>query len=102
MLLFFSLLNTLYSTIYTMKKILFFVTFVSLSFSLFAESSGLLEARELAQMGVIVDQSTMAQASPVSTSIDIQESAMYRLSDLIIRQEVLGMALKLKGVELPS
>lgn len=85
-----------------MKKILFFVTLVSISLSLFAESSGLTEARELAEMGVIVDQSTMVQASPVSTSLDMQESAMYRLSDLIIRQEVLGMALKLKGVDLPS
>ena len=85
-----------------MKKILFFVTLVSISLSLFAQSSGLPEARELAEMGVIVDQSTMLQASPISTSSDVQESAMYRLSDLIIRQEVLGVALKLRGVGLPN
>lgn len=85
-----------------MKKILFFITLASVSLSLFAESSGLTEARELAEMGVIVDQSSMPQVSPINTSLDIQESAMYRLSDLIIRQEVLGIALRLRGVELPS
>lgn len=85
-----------------MKKILFFITLVSISLSLFAQSSGLPEARELAQMGIIVDQSSMAQEYRINTSLDIQESAMYRLSDMIIRQEVLGIALKLKGVDLPS
>lgn len=102
MLLFSLLLDTMLCTFYTMKKIFFLISLLSISFSLFADSSGLSEARELAQMGVIVDQSTMAQSSPVSTSLNIQESAMYRLSDFIIRQEVLGMALKLKGVDLPS
>jgi len=32
-----------------MKKLLFFITLVSISFSLFAQSSGLPEARELAE-----------------------------------------------------
>jgi hypothetical protein len=89
-------------TFYTMKKIFFLISLLSISFSLFADSSGLTEARELAEKGIIVDQSSMAAPYAGNTSLDIQESAMYRLSDSIIRQEVLGMALKLRGVELPS
>jgi hypothetical protein len=85
-----------------MKKIFFFVSLLSISFSLFADLSGLSEARELAEKGIIVDQSSMAQEYRINTSLDLQESAMYRLSDSIIRQEVLGIALKLRGIDLPS
>ncbi len=85
-----------------MKKILFFLISIGISASLFADYNGLPEARELASQGIIVDQSTTAQQYRINTSLDAQESAMYRLSDLIIRQEVLGIALKLKGVELPN
>lgn len=84
-----------------MKKILFFVTLVSISLSLFAQSSGLPEARELAEKGIIVDQSSMAAPYAGNTSLDIvQESSMYRLSDELIRQEALGVALRLKGANL--
>ncbi|MCB9806944.1 hypothetical protein H6768_03560 [Candidatus Peribacteria bacterium] len=38
----------------------------------------------------------------VPGSADIQEASMYRLSDTIIRQEVLGIALKLRGIALPD
>lgn len=85
-----------------MKKIIFLLALLCISYSVFAEYSGLAEARELASQGIIVDQSFMADQYRINTSLDLQESAMYRLSDLIIRQEVLGIALKLKGVELPS
>jgi len=41
---------------------------------------------------------------PFSSNVarDIQESTLYRLDDFITRQEVLGIALKLKGVTLPD
>lgn len=101
MLLFWFFLNTI-SLLFFMKKTTFLLALLCTSFSLFADYSGLTEARELASQGIIVDQSSMAGQYRINTSLDLQESAMYRLSDLIIRQEVLGIALKLKGVDLPN
>ncbi len=78
-----------------MKKLFPLLLIVSLSaFGL--EYGGLSEARELADRGVIVNQSSMAQEYRVNSSLDAQEAGMYRLSDELIRQEALGVALKLK------
>lgn len=81
-----------------MKKLFPFLLIFCLSVFA-AEDSGLSDARELADRGIIVNQS-MAPSYGVNTTSDIQESAMYRLSDELIRQEALGIALKLKGVTL--
>jgi hypothetical protein len=80
----------------------FLLCFVLISTSLFADN-GLSQARELAEKGIIVNQSSIiAPQSAVTISADIRESALYRISDPIIRQEVLGMALKLKWITLPD
>lgn len=85
-----------------MKKVLFLFSLFSV-LPLFAQSDGLADAQALAERGIIVNQSTMApQYSGVTISSDAQEASMYRLNDSIIRQEVLGMALKLRGVILPD
>jgi len=84
-----------------MKTLIF--TFLLLSFSAFAQTdNGLSDARTLAEQGIIVNQSTMSSASGSSLAADVQEASMYRLYDTIIRQEVLGIALKIRGVQLPD
>lgn len=83
-----------------MKKI-FFVLLVVL-FSVFAYADdGLSDARALAEQGIIVNKSTPSTylTSPIS---DIQEAGMYRLYDTIIRQEALGITLKLAKFTLPD
>ncbi len=78
-----------------MKKIIF--SFFMLSVSVFAQTdNGLSDARALAEQGIIVNQSAMSPVSNPSLATDVQEASMYRLYDSIIRQEVLGIALKLR------
>lgn len=85
----------------SMKKIIF--VFLLLSFSAFAQTdNGLSDARALAEQGIIVNQSAMSPVSNPSLTTDVQEASMYRLYDTIIRQEVLGIALKIRGVYLPD
>lgn len=76
---------------------LFFTTF---SFALTANPA-LDSARDLAQDGIIVNQSSLAAEYRVNSPIDVQESNMYRLGDTLIRQEALSVALKLRGVDVP-
>lgn len=84
-----------------MKKI--FIAFLMVCFSVLAYANdGLSDARALAEQGIIVNQSTLSPVSGSSVTQDIQEASMYRLYDTIIRQEVLGIALKLRGVALPD
>ena len=85
-----------------MKKFFLSLCICSTSCLLFADSNGLSEARKLAEMGIIVNQSSLAPQYGETTSTDIQESALYRVDDFITRQEVLGIALKLKDVILPD
>lgn len=85
----------------SMKKIIF--SFLLLSLSVSAQSdNGLSDARALAEQGIIVNQSALSPVSNPSFTTDIQEASMYRLYDTIIRQEVLGIALKIRGVYLPD
>lgn len=84
-----------------MKKI--FIAFLMVCFSVLAYANdGLSDARALAEQGIIVNQSTMAPVAGSTVAQDIQEATMYRIYDTIIRQEVLGIALKLRGVVLPD
>ena len=78
-----------------MQKIISLFFLLSLSVSA-ASDNGLSDARALAEQGIIVNQSAASPTYGISTTSDIQESSMYRLSDMIIRQEVLGIALKLR------
>ncbi len=82
----------------SMKKILalLFITLACSSHSYAATYDGLSDARALAEQGIIVNQSTMSPVSNPSLTTDVQEASMYRLYDTIIRQEVLGIALKLR------
>lgn len=80
-----------------MKKIFFLFITIAFSFQSYAASDdGLSDARALAEQGIIVNQSIASPTYGISTTSDIQEASMYRLSDMIIRQEVLGIALKLR------
>lgn len=83
-----------------MKKSILLLLFVVLGS--YAANDGLSDARALAEQGIIVNQSMASPTYGISPTSDIQEASMYRLSDTIIRQEVLGIALKLKGVQLPN
>lgn len=69
-----------------MKKILL-SSLLCLSVFAYADT-GLDAARTLASEDIIVDQSQSGQS-------DAQEASRYRLNDPILRQEVLGAALKL-------
>lgn len=60
--------------------------FVSSTFAY--EDTDITNANFLASENIIVDQS--------------QAPAQYRLDDKILRQEVIGMALKIKGITLPE
>ena len=85
-----------------MKKLWICVIGLCLFGAVFADA--LTDARELAQKGIIVNQSASAQGTtnamtPLSNT---QESDLYRLNDLVSRQEVLGIALKLNGTTLPD
>lgn len=86
----------------SMKKILalLFITLACSSHSYAATYDGLSDARALAEQGIIVNQSTMSPVSNPSLTTDVQEASMYRLYDTIIRQEVLGIALKLRWIQL--
>ena len=77
-----------------MRTTLFFLSFLSLSFC-FA-SPALDSARQLAQDGIIIDQTSVAQQYRVNSSIETQESNMYRLNDTLLRQEALSIALNLR------
>lgn len=81
-----------------MKKI--FSAFLMVCFSVLAYAQdGLSDARSLAEQGIIINQSISLVSSSTITQ-DIQEASMYRLYDTIIRQEVLGIALKLRDIQL--
>ena len=83
----------------------FFLSF-SVFFTLvsFAQYSGLEDARTLAEKWIIVNQSSAASQSAdyVGGNSVSTEPQLYRLNDYIIRQEVLGIALNLKGITLPA
>lgn len=87
-----------------MKKMILFFSLLSALPLLAQSDGGLSEARELSERGIIVDQSAaMAPASSASgSSLAVQEAGMYRLSDALIRQEALGVAIKLRGLALPD
>lgn len=87
-----------------MKKIFLFLSLLLALPILAQDSGGLSEARELSERGIIVDQSSTMAPSPYSTSssLAVQEAGMYRLSDALIRQEALGVAIKLKSIALPD
>jgi len=71
-----------------MKKILLFSSFlVFLGITFGYSSADLSNANYLAGQGIVVQQTT---------------DANYRLDDRILRQEIIGMALKMKGVSLPE
>lgn len=88
----------------SMKKILalLFITLACSSHSYAATYDGLSDARTLAEQGIIVNQSPTSPTYGVSTTSDIQEASMYRLSDTILRQEALGTALRLAKIDLPD
>ena len=74
----------------TMKKTFLFSSFFFLLSSLgaFAYSSDdMARANLIAQAGLIVSQ---------------EDNALYRLDDSMLRQELIGTALKLAGTELPK
>ena len=77
-----------------MKKLLFVLFLFTLSVSA-QSNNGLSDARSLAEQGIIVNQSLAMPVGSNSLTQDIQEVGMYRLYDTIIRQEVLGIALKI-------
>lgn len=84
-----------------MKKILLFSVFLSAVFSTSALSQ-LESARYLGEQDIIVNQSVQAQEYRINTSLDVQETAMYRLSDPLVRQEALGIIVKMANLYLPS
>ena len=85
-----------------MRSLFFCLSFFCVGMSLALTNNPALEsARELAQDGVIVDQSSLAGQYRINTSLDIQEANMYRLNDTLIRQEALKVALKIRGIEVP-
>jgi hypothetical protein len=61
-----------------------------------AEYTGLEAARELSQDGVIVNY------SPVAGNSTIQEASLYKLNNALIRQEAVGIALRLRNITLPD
>lgn len=61
-----------------------------------ADYTGLDAAHELSQENIIVDYSIVAGDS------ELQEASLYRLDNALIRQEALGIALKLKNINLPE
>ncbi len=79
-----------------MKKILLSVLFCFPIFSWASSMTPLESARYLGEHDIIVNQSTQAEQYRINTSLDVQETSMYRLSDELIRQEALGVALRLK------
>lgn len=83
-----------------MKKILLFSVFLSAVFSTSALSQ-LESARYLGEQDIIVNQSAQAQEYRINTSLDVQETAMYRLSDPLVRQEALGIIVKMANLYLP-
>lgn len=84
-----------------MKKILLFSVFLSAVFCTSALSQ-LESARYLGEQDIIVNQSAQAQEYRINTSLDVQETAMYRLSDPLVRQEALGIIVKMANLYLPS
>lgn len=58
--------------------------------------TGLDAARELSQDGVIMNYSTITKNSA------LQEASLYGLNNTLIRQEAIGIALKLRNITLPD
>jgi hypothetical protein len=80
-----------------MKHILTLLFSTCLLGSVFAvDYTGLDAARELSEENIIVDYSMIAGDS------EIQESSLYKLDTALVRQEALGIALKLKNINLPE
>jgi hypothetical protein len=80
-----------------MKPILILFVSTFLLGSLFAvDYTGLEAARDLSEKNIIVDYSMIAGDS------DLQETSLYRLDNALLRQEALGIALKLKNIHLPE
>jgi len=80
-----------------MRSSIFFFSFLFVTItSALSTNPALDSARSLAQQGIIVDQSSIAQQYPVNSSLDTQESNMYRLGDTLIRQEAINIALKIR------